>query len=78
MIFSKCFLLCLTFLYLIIPPVISLSFIRYNGYKIYDAKDFASKRNPRANFGLIDLVSPTSNYSKAQTRSSIASIIFFG
>ncbi|WP_276504273.1 hypothetical protein [Terrimonas pollutisoli] len=40
-----------------------------NGFKIYGAKDFTSKRNLRANFGLIDLVSPNSNYSKSQTRS---------
>ena len=33
------------------------------------AKYFTSKRNLRANFGLIDLVSPNSNSSKSQTRS---------
>ena len=40
-----------------------------NGFKIYGAKDFTSKRNFRPNFGLIDLASPNSNYSKSQTRS---------
>lgn len=39
----------------------------HNGFKIYGAKDFSSKRNLRANFGLLDMVSPNSNYAKSKT-----------
>lgn len=40
----------------------------HNSFKIYGAKEFTARRNIRANFGLIDIVSPNSNYAKAQTR----------
>jgi hypothetical protein len=39
------------------------------GFKIYGAKDLSRLRMPTANVRLIDLVTPNSNNSKAQTRS---------
>jgi len=38
-----------------------------NTFKLYGAKDYTAIRNLRPNFGLIDLFSPKSNYSKGQT-----------
>lgn len=40
-----------------------------SGFKIFGAKDLSRLRNPGMNAGLADLISPGSNYSKAQTRS---------
>lgn len=38
-----------------------------NSFKIYGARDFTAKRNLRANFGLMDIAIPNSNYAKSKT-----------